>query len=84
MRSLSPPLVCVFALLSAISPLVSSFSLGGGRSKQQLLGGDGGVGTVGTKEPVPGDNPLSYCEGSAESQFLTIEHVNLVPNPPKA
>lgn len=82
MRSLSPGLVCVFALLSAISPLVASFSLGGGgRSKQQRLGG--GVGTAGTKEPVPGDNPLSYCEGAAESEFLVIEHVDLVPNPPK-
>lgn len=32
---------------------------------------------------VPGSNPLNYC-GSTHGDILTIETVDLVPNPPEA
>ncbi len=34
-------------------------------------------------QPVPGNNPLRYCDDKEQSEdFLVIEHVNLKPNPP--
>jgi len=36
-----------------------------------------------TGAKVPGSNPLNYC-GSTQGDILTIETVDLVPNPPEA
>lgn len=36
-----------------------------------------------SKTPVPGDNPLVYCQDASEYS-LSIEKVDLIPNPPKA
>jgi hypothetical protein len=33
--------------------------------------------------PVPGDNPLDFCSDPADD-ILTIEKVDLSPNPPEA
>ncbi len=32
---------------------------------------------------VPGDNPLNYCQLDTSKDILTIQHVNLTPNPPE-
>ncbi|RLV91623.1 Phosphatidylglycerol/phosphatidylinositol transfer protein [Spathaspora sp. JA1] len=34
-------------------------------------------------EPIPGDSPLEKCD-VAEVQLLTLEEINLLPNPPQA
>ncbi|EGW34491.1 Phosphatidylglycerol/phosphatidylinositol transfer protein [Spathaspora passalidarum NRRL Y-27907] len=34
-------------------------------------------------EPIPGDSPLEKCD-ITEVQLLTLEEINLLPNPPKA
>jgi len=34
------------------------------------------------KVPVPGKNPLKFCS-SPDDDLITIDHVNLDPNPPK-
>ncbi len=31
---------------------------------------------------VPGDNPLEYCQADTTKDILTIDYVNLKPNPP--
>jgi len=49
-----------------------SFSLGSGLSQKVL--GDG--------SPVPGDNPLSFCQKDHSDDLLTLEKVDLNPNPP--
>jgi hypothetical protein len=33
---------------------------------------------------VPGESPLEYCQPGHDDDLLTIEHVNLTPNPPTA
>ncbi|CAL3969948.1 unnamed protein product [Diplocarpon coronariae] len=33
---------------------------------------------------VPGDNPLNFCQADHSSDILTLEKINLSPNPPKA
>jgi len=33
---------------------------------------------------VPGDSPLEFCDADISSDLLTVEHVNLTPNPPLA
>ena len=38
----------------------------------------------GQDRSVPGNNPLRYCQAGASEEFIVIEHVNLMPNPPKA
>ncbi len=58
-----------------LSSLVASKGLsflGGGQS----VLGDGGE--------VPGDNPLTFCKADHSSDILTLEKVNLTPNPPVA
>ena len=36
-------------------------------------------------KPVPGKNPLNYCNPEQpDNDILAIEHVNLDPNPPTA
>lgn len=36
------------------------------------------------KLPVDGENPFEYCDDSAkESDFITIERINITPNPPE-
>lgn len=34
--------------------------------------------------PVPGNNPLTYCKADHSSDILSLDHVNLNPNPPTA
>ncbi|KAG9241509.1 putative Phosphatidylglycerol/phosphatidylinositol transfer protein [Calycina marina] len=67
---LSIPLVTLI-----LSTIVSSSSLPfnfGGAQK-----------TLGDGEAVPGDNPLKYCKKDHGDDLLTLEKVNLSPNPPK-
>lgn len=33
---------------------------------------------------VPGDSPLEFCPGDHSKDLVTIESVDLSPNPPKA
>jgi len=44
----------------------------------------GGQKALGDGAPVPGDNPLSYCQAEHGDDLLVLEHVNLTPNPPAA
>ncbi|KAL2109609.1 hypothetical protein VUR80DRAFT_2249 [Thermomyces stellatus] len=39
---------------------------------------------VGDDLKVPGDSPLEFCEADHSDDILTIESVDLVPNPPLA
>ncbi len=34
--------------------------------------------------PVPGDNPLTYCNPPRPDDILVLENVDLSPNPPEA
>ncbi|RFU29737.1 hypothetical protein B7463_g6614, partial [Scytalidium lignicola] len=36
------------------------------------------------KVPIPGDNPLTYCNANHDDDILILDHVNLTPNPPAA
>jgi hypothetical protein len=38
---------------------------------------------IGTDVQVPGENPLTYCRDSQDGDLLTIERVDLKPNPPE-
>ncbi|PGH27968.1 hypothetical protein AJ80_00222 [Polytolypa hystricis UAMH7299] len=40
------------------------------------------ISTADNDFPVPGENPLTFCS-SPEADILTIEHVDLSPNPPE-
>jgi hypothetical protein len=33
-------------------------------------------------EAIPGDNPLVHCKKEHSENILTLDHVNLSPNPP--
>lgn len=33
---------------------------------------------------IPGDNPLKYCDADRGDDIITIEKVDLSPNPPEA
>ncbi|ATZ57815.1 Bcnpc2 [Botrytis cinerea B05.10] len=39
---------------------------------------------LGGNMDVPGNNPLSYCNPDRSTDILTLDHVNLNPNPPLA
>ncbi|KAI9054672.1 hypothetical protein LZ554_001824 [Drepanopeziza brunnea f. sp. 'monogermtubi'] len=62
----------ILTLLLSSLVAVDGLSLFGG---QKVLG-DGG--------PVPGDNPLTFCKADHSTDILTLQKVNLSPNPPKA
>ncbi|THV49468.1 hypothetical protein BGAL_0193g00070 [Botrytis galanthina] len=40
--------------------------------------------TVLADNAVPGNNPLTYCNADRSSDILSLDHVNLNPNPPTA
>lgn len=40
--------------------------------------------SVGDDVKVPGDSPLEFCSPDHSDDILTIESVDLVPNPPQA
>lgn len=68
-------------LLAVVSPLVASAS-------SNFLGGVGGI--ISSKQEVisqdlsvPGSNPLYFCADPADN-LLTIDNVELAPNPPEA
>ncbi|KXJ92200.1 ML domain-domain-containing protein [Microdochium bolleyi] len=44
--------------------------------------GSSSVGVLNTK--VPGDNPLEFCGDDQGDDTITIEYVDLAPNPPEA
>ncbi|PBP16729.1 putative Phosphatidylglycerol/phosphatidylinositol transfer protein [Diplocarpon rosae] len=46
--------------------------------------GTGGQKALAGGEMVPGDNPLMFCQSDHSSDILTLEEVNLSPNPPEA
>lgn len=58
-----------------LSSLVAADSLPLFGGKQQIL--DGSL-------SVPGESPLEYCQANHDSDVLTIDYVNLQPNPPSA
>ncbi|KAK0118254.1 Phosphatidylglycerol/phosphatidylinositol transfer protein [Cadophora gregata] len=64
--------------LSVISLLLSGFVAVEGLSlfgdSQKILGGG----------EVPGNNPLTFCQEQHDDDILTLEKVDLSPNPPKA
>ncbi|KIN08261.1 hypothetical protein OIDMADRAFT_16571 [Oidiodendron maius Zn] len=37
---------------------------------------------AGERATVPGDSPLTYCQGEHDDDLLVIEYINLDPNPP--
>ncbi|KAJ1333690.1 Phosphatidylglycerol/phosphatidylinositol transfer protein [Microdochium nivale] len=44
---------------------------------------DGGVSAL-DAGPVPGDNPLVFCDGDHSLDTILIDNVDLAPNPPEA
>ena len=38
---------------------------------------------AGERATVPGDSPLTYCNGEHDDDLLVIEYINLDPNPPE-
>lgn len=64
--------------LSLISLLFSGLVAVEGLSifgdSQKVLGGGA----------VPGDNPLTFCQQEHDDDILTLEKVDLFPNPPRA
>lgn len=67
-------------LITALTPLLFSSLV---VSRSLSLFGDSPT-TYDESLKIPGDNPLEYCQASHESDLVTIDHVNLTPNPPKA
>jgi hypothetical protein len=65
--------------LSLITLLLSSLV-----ASEGLSFSFGGQKPLGDGEPVPGDNPLSYCKAEHGDDILVLDHVNLTPNPPQA
>ena len=65
--------------LSLITLLLSSFATSEGLSFSL-----GGQKPLGDGEPVPGNNPLTYCQAEHSDDILVLDHVNLTPNPPQA
>ena len=66
-------------LLAIVSPMVASAN---------LLGGVGGFispqqEVINQDLSVPGSNPLYFCADPADN-LLTIDNVELAPNPPEA
>lgn len=60
-------------LLAALSTSASAATLG--------LWDQSPLTVPGTGEPVPGSNPLKYC-GATNDDILTIDYVDINPNPP--
>jgi hypothetical protein len=50
------------------------------RSGSSFLGGSQKV--LGDGGAVPGDNPLTYCKKDHDDDILSLEKVDLSPNPP--
>ncbi|PWW75996.1 ml domain-containing protein [Tuber magnatum] len=63
-------------------PLVSllAASVSAGSLFQQLAGSQ--ISPAGEPKPIPGENPLRYCNEDHSDDILTIEKVDLIPNPP--
>jgi len=64
----------VITLLLSSLVAVDGLSLGFGGGLSQKVLGDG--------DPVPGENPLKYCQKDHSDDLLTLEKVDLSPNPP--
>jgi len=62
--------------LFTLSTAVASASL-------PLFGGQEVISGEDSDLSVPGNNPLNFCQATADD-ILTIDHVNLKPNPPAA
>jgi len=63
-------------LATTLTPLVLAAS-----TSASLFGGTQRV--LEDKPRVPGDNPLVFCQDTSD-YILTIDYVDLSPNPPKA
>lgn len=57
-----------------LSSLVAAEGLSHLFSSQKPLAGEHAA--------VPGDSPLTYCQGEHDDDLLAIEYINLKPNPP--
>jgi hypothetical protein len=64
----------VLALLLSTLVAADGFSLGFLNNQKPLTG---------ERATVPGENPLSFCDGDHANDILIIDHVNLSPNPPE-
>jgi len=71
------PSICLLPF--ALSSLVAAWVKVGG---QDVFGGQEVIG--GSTLAVPGANPLEFCDSDISKYLLTVEHVNLIPNPPVA
>jgi hypothetical protein len=69
----------IYLLPFALSSLVAAWVKVGG---QDVFGGQEVIG--GSTLAVPGANPLEFCDSDISKYLLTVEHVNLIPNPPVA
>jgi len=64
-------------------PLISllAASVSAGNLFQQLAGNQMSL-MDGESQKIPGKNPLQHCTDDLSEDALTIEEVNLIPNPP--
>jgi len=64
-------------------PLISllTASVSAGNLFQQLAGNQMSL-TGGESQKIPGKNPLQHCTDDLSEDVLTIEEVDLIPNPP--
>ncbi|KAH8800925.1 putative Phosphatidylglycerol/phosphatidylinositol transfer protein [Xylogone sp. PMI_703] len=69
---------------SVVTLLLSSVAASRGLSERSLNWPSQSIVAQEDKVPVPGDNPLTYCNASHDDDILVLEHVNLTPNPPAA
>lgn len=74
------PLIPTLAAASIANAKINI--MGSSFSGQDLLGGNSKTNDVATADlSVPGDNPLNFCQ-EPSNDILTIESVDLSPNPP--
>jgi hypothetical protein len=65
-----------YTLLSLLlSSLVAANSLSFFGGSQRILDDD--------DNGIPGDSPLKHCSGEHKNDILTINYINLKPNPPE-
>lgn len=71
--------------ISAATALVATFGLTSASPANWLSSSSTGVTTT-TNDAlkVPGDNPLEFCDADRSGDTITIDNVDLSPNPPQA
>jgi len=69
--------------ISAATALVATFGLTSASPASWLSSSSSTSVTVNDALKVPGDNPLEFCDADRSSDTITIDNVDLSPNPPK-